>query len=121
MYLSLIFKMDTFIAEIKNEIVESYTEWFAEDNDMKKEDAIDEFKYYYGNHCNSIYYYNFTIENDMILPCIDYITKCIEETGMEINMSVLKQLSSYDGLKGMLLYWVMEDVDFDSIEIVEIK
>ena len=118
--IALINNMDNLIAEIKNEIVENYTEWFCEDEDMDKDVVIDEFKYYYGNHENSIYYFDFKIEDNMVLPSIDYITKCIEESEMDIDISVMRRISSYEGLKGMLLYWVMEDVDFDSIKITEL-
>lgn len=96
--------MNTLIAEIKNEIMAQYAEWDGED--------IDDFKYFYGNHANSIYYYDFKIEDNMVLPCIDYIVKCVEDTGLEEDHSVLKRVSSYEGLKGMVLYWVMEDFDF---------
>ena len=99
------FNMDTLIAEIKNEIIAQYKDWDGED--------IDDFKYYYGNHDNSTYYYDFKIEYNMVLPCIDYITNCIEENGMDCDISVMKRVSSYEGLKGMVLYWVMNSIDFD--------
>ena len=103
------FNMDTLIAEIKNEIIAQYKDW---------EGGEDDFRYYYGNHDNSIYYYDFKIEYNMVLPCIDYITNCIEENGMDCDISVMKRVSSYEGLKGMVLYWVMNSIDFDKIQSV---
>ena len=49
----------------------------------------------------------------MVLPCIDYIVRSMEDAGLEADHSVLKKLSSYEGLKGMVLYWVMESIDFE--------
>lgn len=95
------------VAEIKCEIIALYKNWDGED--------IDDFKYLYGNHDNSIYYYQFEIESRDYLDCIAYITKCVEDTGLEADHSVLKRVSSYEGLKAMLLYWVMEDIDFTNL------
>ena len=99
--------MNSLIADIKNEIMEQFAEWEGDD--------IDEFKYYYGNDANSIYYYDFKIEYNMVLPCIDYIVKSIENSGLEADHSVMKKISSYEGLKRMVLYWVMEHIDFEDL------
>ena len=88
--------------------MERFAEWEGEGDD------IDDFKYYYGNDANSIYYYDFKIEYNMVLPCIDYIVKSIEGEGLEADHSVMKKISSYEGLKRMVLFWVMEDIDFDN-------
>ena len=99
--------MNSLITEIKNEIMEQFAEW---------EGDIEEFKYYYGNHENSIYYYKFKIEGNMCLPCIAYIAKSMEDAGFEVadfKYSVMKKISSYEGLYAMVLYWVMEEIDFE--------
>ncbi len=98
--------MDILIATIKDEIMEHY-------GDINGADEIEEFKYFYGNHENSIYLYEFKIEYNMVLPCIDYIVRSMEDAGLEADHSVLKKLSSYEGLKGMVLYWVMDSIDFE--------
>ena len=99
--------MNYLIADLKNEIMEQFAEWEGDD--------IEEFKYYYGNDANSIYYYDYKIEYNMVLPCIDYIVKCMEDCGLEADHSVMKKIRSYEGLYGMVLYWVMEEIDFDKL------
>jgi len=108
--------MNTLIAEIKNEIMEHFAKW---------EGDIDEFKFLYGNHINMLSYYDFEIENNMVLPCIKYIMKCMVDFGLPIDQIAegLKQ-TFFEGtkgtldtgiLRGMVLYWVMEHIDLSVI------
>jgi len=108
--------MNTLIAEIKNEIMEHFAKW---------EGDIDEFKFLYGNHINMLSYYDFEIEPNMVLPCIKYIMKCMVDFGLPKDQIIegMKQtfgevtegtlVHTLYNLRGMVLYWVMEHIDFD--------
>tara|TARA_R110000772_G_scaffold4634_2_gene16582 strand:- start:527 stop:838 length:312 start_codon:yes stop_codon:yes gene_type:complete len=100
--------MNSLIAEIKNEIMEKFAEWKSEGGG-----DIDEFKLNYGNHENCLYYYKFKIEGNLILPCIAYIAKSMEDAGLEDPEFKRFILTHLIHLKVFMVYWVMEEIDFE--------
>jgi len=104
------FMMTTMYNEIKNQIIQL---WMDYDKDGNMEDIIEEFKYYYGNHHNSVYYYDFEI-NDIM--CVQrFIISKTEDAGYDMVVSDMLSIATTEGLKRHLLYWVMEDIDFTTI------
>ena len=78
--------------------------------DPDEEYDMEEFKYFYGNHENSLHYYDFDISTqEETLLFQQFIIQKIEDTGCAMDMSAMKRITTKDGLKAMLLYWVMED------------
>ena len=82
-----------------------------EDEDIQKQ--IDEFKYFYGNHENTLCYYDIDIPTRVgTLFAQRFIIQKIEDMGFDMDMSALKRMTTANGLNGMLIYWIMEDFDF---------
>ena len=82
-----------------------------EDEDIQKQ--IDEFKYIYGNHENTLCYYDIDIPTRVgTLFAQRFIIQKIEDMGFDMDMSALKRMTTANGLNGMLIYWIMEDFDF---------
>ena len=86
-----------------------------EDEDIQKQ--IDEFKYLYGNHENTLCYYDIDIPTRVgTLFAQRFIIQKIEDMGCDMDMSALKRMTTANGLEAMLLYWIMEDFDFKKEE-----
>ncbi len=96
--------------EIKNKIIQLWKDY---DKDGNMEDIIYEFKLYYGNHDNSLIYYDFEIDNIM---CVQrFVIAKTEEAEYDLLVSDMLSIATIDGLKRHLLYWIMEDIDFTTI------
>jgi len=92
-------------------------EYDDKDEDCDMETQIEEFKYYYGNHENSLMYYDIDITTrEETLLAQRFIIKKVEDFGFDMDMSAVKNMTTENGLKSMLLYWVMEDFDFTTDE-----
>jgi len=100
--------------EIKNQIV---LLWKNYDKDGNMEDIIEEFKHYYGNHENSIYYYDFDpyLSQQSVMCCQRFIISKMEDAGYDMLVSDMLSIATMEGLKKHLLYWIMEDIDFTTI------
>ena len=82
--------------------------------DPDEEYDMEEFKYLYGNHENSLDYYDFVIETqEETLLAQQFIIQKIEDTGYTMAMSAVKRITTKDGLKAMLLYFIMEDFVYE--------
>mgnify|MGYP000073443820 CR=1 FL=1 len=82
-------------------------------NEYDSEKSFEEFKYFYGNHENSLMYYDFDISTRVeTLLAQRFIIQKVEDMGFDMDMSALKRMTTANGLEAMLLYWVMEDFDF---------
>lgn len=107
------FMMTTTYNEIKNQIVQL---WMDYDKDGVMEDIIEEFKYFYGNHDNSLCYYDFEIESvNETLLAQKYIMQHMDDNGYDMVISDMLQLASPSGIKKHLIYWIMEEIDFAEI------
>jgi len=106
-----------FMNNIKNQIIQL---WMDYDKDGDMEDIIEEFKHYYGNHDNSIYYYDFDIDLNIgntalttnAMDCQRFIIARMEDAGYDMLVSDMLSIATMEGLKKHLLYWIMEDIDF---------
>ena len=99
--------------EIKNQII---LLWKDYDKDGNMKDIIEEFKHYYGNHENSIYYYDFDISSLQSVLCAQrFVISKMEDAGYDMLVSDMLSIATTDGLKRHLLYWMMEDIDFTTI------
>ena len=108
------FMMTTLYNDIKNQMIELWNDY---DKDGNIEDIIEEFKYYYGNHENSIYYYDFDINTRVeTLLAQRFIIQKQEDMGLDMDMSDLKRMTTANGLEALLLFWIMEDIDFTTID-----
>jgi hypothetical protein len=108
------FMMTTTYNEIKNQIIQL---WMDYDKDGNMEDIIQEFKHYYGNDHNSIHYYDFEIDN--IMGVQRFVIEHMENAGYDLLVSDMLSIATMEGLKRHLLYWVMEDIEFNVEEICE--
>ena len=99
--------MNTLIADIKNEIMERFADWDGDD--------IDEFKLFYGNHENSLIYYDFEIEPHNIMCVQRFVIAKTKEAEYDLLVCDMLNIATIEGLKRHLLYWVMEDIDFEEI------
>jgi len=102
------FKDTTLYHEITDEIIQL---WNDCDKDADMADAIQEFKTFYGNHTNSIYYYDFEIPDNLIMCCQRFVMRAVEDICIETILSIHEE----EGLKRHVLYWVMEDIDFNIV------
>jgi len=110
--------MTTTYNNIKDEIIQLWNDY---DKDGNMEDIIDEFKHFYGNHHNSIYYYDFDISHNNIFLAQRYITKKMEDAGYDMQVSDMLSIATTEGLKRHLLYWIMEDIDFEELNIINVE
>ena len=114
------FMMTTTYNEIKNQIIQL---WMDYDKDGVMDEIIDEFKFYYGNHENSIYYYYFDIDFNIgntalttnAMDCQRFIIARMEDEGYDMLVSDMLSIATTEGLKRHILYWIMEDIDFTTI------
>jgi len=102
--------MITTYNEIRNQIIQL---WMDYDKDGNMDEIIEEFKFYYGNHDNSIYYYDFEIDD--IMYCQRFVIEEMEDAGYDMLVNDMLFIATIDGLKRHLLYWIMEDIDFTTI------
>jgi len=81
--------------------------WDDYEKDGNIEEVMEEFEYYYGNHENSIYEYDY-YEYDAfdILKAQGFIMEMCEEYGLDMEM---KDIINLRGLQKHLLYWIMND------------
>ena len=101
--------------EIKNQII---LLWKDYDKDGNMKDIIEEFKHYYGNHDNSIYYYDFDMihtSQESVLCARRFVISKMENAGYEIGGRVMLSIATTEGLEKHLLYWIMKDIDFTTI------
>jgi hypothetical protein len=113
------YMLTTTYISITKQIAELW-ENYDKDGDMDK--VIEEFKYFYGNHENSLMYYDFDISTRVeTLLAQRFIIQKVEDMGFDMDMSALKRMTTANGLEAMLLYWIMEDFDFESILNEKIK
>ena len=89
--------------------------WKIYDKDGNMDEMIDEFKYFYGNHENSLLYFDFENCPTRVetLLAQRFIIQKVEDMECDMGMTALKQLTTANGLEAMILYWVMEDFDFN--------
>ena len=106
------FMMTNTFNNIRNQIIEL---WHDYDKDGNMEEIIEEFKMFYGNHENAIYYYDFEIEPHNIMCAQRFIIKQMEDAGFDLTVNDMFSIASIEGLKKHLLYWIMEDISFDEI------
>ena len=104
------YMLTTTYISIAKQIAELWRD-YDKDGDMDK--VIDEFRYFYGNHENSLMYFDFHIKSRVeTLFAQRFIIQKVEDTGCGMDMSALKRMTTANGLEAMLLFWVMEDFDF---------
>ena len=109
------FMMTTMYNEIKNQIIQL---WMDYDKDGNMEDIIEEFKLFYGNHENSIYYYDFEIEPHNIMCVQRFVIAKTEEAEYDLLVCDMLNIATTEGLKRHLLYWIMEDIDFEELTTI---
>ena len=101
------YMMTTTYISITTQIAEL---WNAYDKDDDMEKVIEEFKYFYGNHENSLLYFDFDVSTrDETLLAQRFIIQKTDDIGFDMDMSALKRMTTVNGLNAMLLYWIMED------------
>jgi len=98
---------------IYNQIKENW-DLCEEDRDDNEDDiylCIEEFKLYYGNHENSIFYYDFNTEFNVfdVLKSQRFIIEKHDDYGMDMDIEMMKDMTKLDVLQKQLVYWVMED------------
>ena len=110
------FKNTHMYTNIYNQIEERWNDEDKDDYD-DIESCIEEFKYYYGNHENSIYYYDFDTSFEVfdVLKSQRFIIEKYDEAGMDMDIEMMTKL---DGLQKQLVYWIMEDFCNDN-ELVQ--
>ena len=101
-----------FMNDIKKEIIQFWNDY---DKDLEWELAIEDFKHYYGNHENSIYYYDFEIEPHNVMDCQRFVISSREDAGFVLTVNDMMSITYMIGLERQLLYWIMEDIDFYEI------
>ena len=108
------FMMTTTYNEIKNQIIQL---WIDYDKDGVMDEIIDEFKFYYGNHENSLMYYDFMrLMNSSSIMCVQrFIISKMEDAGYDMLVSDMLSIATIDGLKRHLIYWIMDEIDFTTI------
>jgi hypothetical protein len=109
------FMMTTTYNEIKNQIEELWNDY---DKDGNMEEIIHEFKLFYGNHENSIYYYDFEIEPHNIMCVQRFVIAKTEEAEYDLLVCDMLNIATTEGLKRHLLYWIMEDIDFEELTTI---
>ena len=98
--------------KIKNQIIQLWKDY---DKDGDMEEVIDEFKLFYGNHDNSLIYYDFEIESHNIMCVQRFVIAKTEENEYDLLVCDMLNIATIEGLKRHLLYWIMEDIDFTTI------
>lgn len=106
------FMMTATYNDIQEQIIEL---WSNYDKDGDMEDIIQEFKIFYGNHDNSIYYYDFELDDTEIMACQRFVIARMEGEGYDMLASDMLSIATREGLKRHVLYWIMEEVDFTTI------
>ena len=100
--------------------------WIDYDKDGDIEEVIEEFKYYYGNHDNSVYYYDvdWDLLNDSYREGSSWIIERTNDLGTdaEYTMDILKKMSKDNQYYlQQLIYFMMSDFDcekdYDEIDI----
>ncbi len=108
------FMMTTLYNDIKNEIIELWNLYDKDDDNI--EDIIEEFKLEYGNRDDSIYYYDFDITTRVQTQHAQrFIIQKTEDMGYDMDITDLKRMTTSNGLEVLLIYWIMEDIDFTTI------
>tara|TARA_R110002124_G_scaffold30_2_gene170 strand:+ start:108 stop:437 length:330 start_codon:yes stop_codon:yes gene_type:complete len=95
--------------EIENKIKELWN-----DNKEDMEGNIEEFKHYYGNDDDTIEYY-YGIEIEDIFETQQYIIYKMEDAGFDITIDTMKKMTTINGLLQYLVYWIMEEIDFEEL------
>lgn len=110
------FKYTDMYSYIYNQIEEN---WNDEDRDG---DDIEEFKYYYGNHENSIYYYDFDTSFNVfdVLKSQRFIIEKCDDLGLEVDIAIMQNMTKLDGLQKQLVYWIMEDFCDELVQNMDI-
>ena len=111
------YMLTTTYISITKQIAEYWEDYKSAHEDEEEEtiqEQIEDFKYYYGNCENTLCYYDFDINAQVgTLFAQRFIIQKVEDSGFDMDMSALKRMTTANGLKAMLLYWIMEDFDFD--------
>ena len=104
------FMLTTTYNEIKNKIIQL---WMDYDKVGTMDEIIDEFKLFYGNHENSLIYYDFEIDDIM---CVQrFVIAKTQEAEYDLLVCDMLSIATINGLKRHLIYWIMEDIDFTTI------
>ena len=103
--------------QVQEEIEEQIKQlWIDYDKDGDIEEVIEEFKHYYGNHENSVYYYDVDCDllNDSYREGSSWVIERTNDFGTdaEYTMELLKKMSKDNQYYlQQLIYFIMSDFD----------